>query len=466
MIKKILCLFLLSASTALIAEEVVTTKKDEPDGYFGLKIGAIVTPTFGYRVRDKASGVSDTSQSDKTGFSMPWTLFSISKEWENTGIKVEFWGEVLKSNSLSSDTNADGGNKSNPHIFAIRRANIQKLWEFGSFTHRLTFGMQELPHMHSVWGGYYDWRYMDRSPLESLGFANDPVDLGLSYLLKWKSLSAHLAVVNGEGYRSLQNANGTGYDTVGRLSWEQPWTDSFKTGLHFLARSGNAFGYAGNECIEGKTRCLPSDNNPNTLLRGDVRLSQNQTYAIESNVIWREYVNFGVGGMFRKKFGGTINDGINPYLYPRHVDETIGRGAYAWLGLGTKLIRWVFRGEIGNGGPNPGVLTTESNLQEPWVRLSSLNTLKTPTYSDKSYYISKQVYWEYFLSEATRFGIGYSEVRSYDSRGVPNKTYIDNFSNEKTAAEYQSQFSTPSAPLISEYGRLDRNIFVKANIIF
>jgi hypothetical protein len=465
-IKFLLPSLLFFFSYALGAEEVVTTKKEEPDGYYGLKVGAIVTPTFGYRVRDKASGVSDTTQSDRTGFSMPWTIITISKEWEKTGIKVEFWGEVLKSSALSADTQVDNGPKSNPHIFAIRRANVQKLWELGAFQHRIIFGMQELPHMHSVWGGYYDWRYMDRSPLESLAFSADPVDLGISYLANWKSLSAHVAIVNGEGYRSLQNATGTGYDAIARLSWEQRWQESLKTGLHFLGRQGNAFGYAGNECFEGKTRCLPSDNNVNTQLRGDVRLSQDQTYAVEGNLLWREYVNIGLGGMFKKKYGGTFSDVLAPTQFPKQISETTGRGAYAWLGLGTNLIRWVFRGEIGNGGPNTGLRTTESNLQEPWVRLADANTLRIPTYSDKSYYISKQVYWEYFLSESTRFGVGYMETKSFDSRGAPNKYYIDNLSNERTSQEFQSQFTTPSLPTISEYSKLERMVIIKANVIF
>ncbi|MDZ4725005.1 MAG: hypothetical protein SH817_02525 [Leptospira sp.] len=467
MIRFFLLLFAsLFTSFALFADEVITTKKDEPDGYYGLKVGAILTPTFGYRVRDKASGVSDTSQSDKTGFSMPWTMLMISKEWENTGIKVEFWGEIVKSNSISADTNAEGGSKSNPHIFTIRRANVQKLWELGSFQHRLIFGMQELPHMHSVWGGYYDWRYMDRSPLESLAFSADPVDLGLSYLAQWKSLSTHIAVVNGDGYKSLQNSSNSGYDAIARISWEEKWTDELKTGLHFLGRRGNAFGYAGNECYEGKTKCLPTDNNPNTQLRGNIRLSQDQTYAVEGNVIWKQYVNLGLGGMVKKKFSGEYTDALAPTQFAIPINETLGRGAYAWLGLGTKLIRWVFRGEIANGGPNPGLKTTETTQEEPWVRLSSLNSVKDPVYSDKSYYVSKQVYWEYFFSESTRIGLGYMETRSYDSKGSPNKYYIDNLSNERTVSDYRSQFSTPSAPLISEYGKLERSFFLKANLIF
>ncbi len=449
-----------------MAEEVVTTKKEEPDGYYGLKVGAILTPTFGYRVRDKASGVSDTTQSDRTGFSIPWTLFMISKEWDKTGIKVEFWGEVLKSNVLSADTQVDNGSKSNPHVFAIRRANVQKLWEVGAFQHRIIFGMQELPHMHSVWGGYYDWRYMERSPLESLAFSADPVDLGLSYLATWKSLSAHIAIVNGDGYRSLQNATNTGYDTIARLSWEHRWQESLKTGLHFLGRHGNSFGYAGNECFEGRTRCLPSDNNVSTQLQGDVRLSQDQTYAAEGNILWREYLNIGLGGMFKKKFGGTVRDALAPTQFPKQISETTGRGAYGWVGLGTSFIRLVFRGEIGNGGPNPGLRTTESNLQEPWVRLADANTLQRPTYSDKSYYVSRQVYLEYLHTENSRFGIGYIETRSYNSNGEPNKYYIDNLSNQRTASDFQSQFSTPLPPTISEYGRLDRNLFLKANLIF
>ncbi len=144
-------------------------KKDEPDGYYGLKLGAIVTPTFSYRIRDKASGTTDLSPSDRSGFSLPWTLFFVSKQWEETGVKVEFWGEILRGDAISQNTATDGGNKSNPYIFAIRRANVSKTWSFSSTKHTLQFGMFELPHMFSVWSGYYDWRYIDRSPLESLG---------------------------------------------------------------------------------------------------------------------------------------------------------------------------------------------------------------------------------------------------------------------------------------------------------
>lgn len=80
----------------ILGEEVITTKKEEPDGYYGLKLGAIITPTASLRIRDKASGTTDLSPSDKSGFSMPWTLFSISKEWEDLGLKAEFWGKFLE----------------------------------------------------------------------------------------------------------------------------------------------------------------------------------------------------------------------------------------------------------------------------------------------------------------------------------------------------------------------------------
>jgi len=465
-LKKLFLPILFSVSS-LFAEEIITTKKEEPDGYFGLKLGAIVTPTFGYRVRDSASGVSDTTQSEKTGFSLPWTLVSISKEWDDKGIKVEFWGEVIRSSVLSNDTNATtGGNKSNPQMLAIRRANVQKKWEFGNTKHTLIFGMQELPHMHSVWGGYYDWRYMERSPLESLGFSPDPVDLGLSYIGQWKSLTAHLAVVNGEGYRSIQNATGSGYDTILRLSWEQKFLDDFKTGLHFLGRRANAFGYSGNECFEGKTKCIPNDNDPNTALRGDVRLSQEDSYAVESNFIWREYVNLGLGGMAKKKFGGQYRNALIPTEFPKQVQEKYGRGGYVWFGLGNGMFRIVFRGEMATGGAAQGLRATETDSQEPWVRISGNGNLQSPAYSDKSYYISKQVYLEYLWTESARLGIGYQEQRSYDTSGSPNKWYIDNLSNERTASEYKEQFTKPLPAQISEYGRLDRNILVKASFQF
>lgn len=76
-------LFFLITVNSIFAEKVVTTKDDLPDAYFGLKVGAVVSPSFGYRLRDSSSGTSNAKKDDRTGFSMPWTLFMVSKEWED-----------------------------------------------------------------------------------------------------------------------------------------------------------------------------------------------------------------------------------------------------------------------------------------------------------------------------------------------------------------------------------------------
>ena len=76
-----------------------------------LKVGAVISPSFGYRLRDSSSGTSNARKDDRTGFSMPWTLFMISKEWEEKKVTVEFWGEILRSSQITTDTQADTGSK-------------------------------------------------------------------------------------------------------------------------------------------------------------------------------------------------------------------------------------------------------------------------------------------------------------------------------------------------------------------
>lgn len=448
----------------ILGEEVVTTKKEEPDGYYGLKLGAIITPTASLRIRDKASGTTDLSPSEKSGFSLPWTMFSISKEWEDLGIKAEFWGEILRNDALTNDTAAGTGNKSNPYVFLVRRANLSKTFELGPTKHQLQFGMFELPHMFSVWSGYYDWRYFDKSPLESLGFARVPVDLGINYILRWKSFSLQTAVVNGDGYRNVPNTTNTGYDVIGKISWEPTWTENFKTGFHLLGRASNAFGYASDECREGKTKCLLDDGNPNTRKQGPVSLNQEQVVALETNLLWKEWVNLGLGGMFKKQLGGTIVDRMAPYQPGTMIPETTGRGAYLWLGLGNGVLRLVTRGEVATGGPSPGLRATESVEREPWVRFQPGTT--EPRYSDQSYYVSKQIFAEWLFTASTRFALGYTEVRSYDTKGEPNKWYVDSTGEASNRVEYIEQFSKPVSYPISEYGRLDRSIVLKATATF
>ncbi|XDD46319.1 hypothetical protein AB3N60_16670 [Leptospira sp. WS39.C2] len=448
----------------VLGEEVVTTKKDEPDGYYGLKLGAIITPTASIRIRDKASGSNDLSPSDKSGFSMPWTMFSISKEWEDLGLKAEFWGEILRNDSLTNDTSVGTGNKSNPYVFLVRRANIAKTFELGNTKHQIQFGMFELPHMFSVWSGNYDWRYFDKSPLESLGFARDPVDLGINYIFKWKSLSLQAAVVNGEGYREVQNTTNTGYDVIGKIGWDPTWSDNLKTGIHLLGRASNAFGYASDECREGRTKCLLDDGNPNTRRQGPVSLNQEQVIAIESHLLWKDTINLGIGGMFKKQLGGTIVDRLAPYQVGTMVPESTGKGGYLWLGIGNGTLRLVTRGEIATGGPNPGLRATETVEREPWVRFQPGAT--EPRYSDQSYYVGRQIFGEWIFSQSTRFAIGYIEVRSYDRKGEPNKWYVDSTGESSNRVEYIEQFSKPVSYPISEYSRLDRSIVLKATATF
>jgi hypothetical protein len=131
----------------IFSEKIVTTKEDEPDAYYGLKLNLIATPTFGYRLRDSANGTSNAGLNDRTGFSMPWTLLMLSKDWEDKNLSLEVWGELTRNSTLSSDTQVNGGSKANPYLMQIRRANIQKTWKLSQLSLKFIFGIQELMYI-------------------------------------------------------------------------------------------------------------------------------------------------------------------------------------------------------------------------------------------------------------------------------------------------------------------------------
>lgn len=92
----ILLLSLFLARTAY-SEQIVSSKKDEPDAYYGLDVKAVISPSYGARIRDGASGISNSAPNDKTGFSTPWTILMISKTFEETGIQAELWGNLSET---------------------------------------------------------------------------------------------------------------------------------------------------------------------------------------------------------------------------------------------------------------------------------------------------------------------------------------------------------------------------------
>lgn len=457
-----ICFSLLSTSN-LDAEEIVSTKKEEPDAYYGLKVGAIVTPTLTQRMRDGKEATRDISPSDRSGFSLPWTLLMISKEWAETGLQVEFWGEILRSDSVTNDTRATGGNQENPYLFVIRRANVSKTWTGSTLNQKVQFGMIELPHMFSVWSGYYDWRYLERSPLESLAFAKDPVDLGVQYFASWRSLSLQIALVNGDGYRAVQNTTNSGFDGMAKLSWEESSSETWRAGLHLLARSANFAGATASECWEGRS-CLSDDGDPRTRREANLNLSREFVYALEANLIYRGIWNLGLGGMAKKKPGGEIVDRNNLTQPPEQLYERTGRGVYTWLGVGNRQFRMFLRGEMATGGPQTGVVTTETLEREPWIRFG--DTSRQNLYSDQSYTISRQIYFEWLYNPDVRFAVGYTELKSFDRDGEPNKWYVDSQNELRSKQEYRNQFISPTLNPISEYGRLDRSIVLKATATF
>ncbi|MCB1189393.1 MAG: hypothetical protein H7A23_01775 [Leptospiraceae bacterium] len=455
----------------LKAEEIVTTKENEPDAFYGLKIGGIFTPTYGYRVRSP-SGISNTDPNEKTGFSSPWTLLMISKDWEENGIKAEFWTELLRNSSLTSDTKVNGGSKSNPYTIGIRRANVQKSFKKSNITYRFIFGIHELPHVYSQWKNYWDWRYLSKGPMESFAFAAAPADLGLSFITEYKWINFQISAVNGEGYQQIQNTDSAGFDLIGRLSFEPTWKDTIRSGLHFVGRKGNVVGVAGNECREGETSCVADDGKTTTYLLGDLRTRKSRVLGAEWDFIYKEYVNFGVGFVHKKGYGGRLIDMLDPVDSLSFQKDSFGRGRYVWIGLGYQKWRFIYRRDTGTGQTG-SVESVETNEQEIWNRIqktttngTAVATFSTPKYSSKESFLKNYFFLEYLYNTKIRFALGMIDSYSFEKDGTRKKTYINLFGLEKTRNDYLNQVKGIQYDGIVEYAKRDRQIFCKVLLSF
>ncbi|EPG73871.1 hypothetical protein LEP1GSC058_2383 [Leptospira fainei serovar Hurstbridge str. BUT 6] len=446
------------------AEEIVTTKKDEPDGFYGLKVNGVVSGSYGQRLRDKASGISNAYPNDETGFSTPWTLLMINKEWKETGIGLELWGELLRASQFSADTKVDGGTKSNPYTLGIRHALIRKTWETNLGTYSLTFGMQELPHTYTQWKNYWQWRYVDKGPLESLGFAQAPADIGVGANGKWDSISAQIIFSNGEGYRQSQNTDSSAIDVSSRISYEPKIDENTRFGIHFFSRQANFAGAAGTDCRKGTT-CLPTDNNPATILQKDIRALQSTSYAVEADFDKRKLINFGLGWVWRKQYGGAIVDRAKPLSPPLSpgVDST-GTAAYAWLALGWDSIRIIGRMEGGAG--HDGVLAADrAKIKDilpgvpesvGWSQVPGSPVRGSSGYSSHASYRKGSVFIEWIVSDTIKLSFGYSESRNRDVNGGREKTYVDQTGTVRTSADYLGQYASNTGNPISSYGQLGK----------
>ncbi|TGK12631.1 hypothetical protein EHO60_09665 [Leptospira fletcheri] len=461
-LKSVFLLFFVS--TAMNAEEIVTTKKDEPDGFYGLKVGGIVSGSYGQRYRDSASGISNAYPNDETGFSTPWTLLMINKEWKETGVSLELWGELLRASQFSSSTRADGGTKSNPYTLGIRHALVRKTWDTKLGTYSLTFGMQELPHTYTQWKNYWQWRYVDKGPLESLGFAQAPADIGFGANGKWDAFSAHVMLSNGEGYRQSQNTDSSAIDLSSRISYEPKIDEDTRFGLHFFSRNANFAGAAGTDCNEGTT-CMPSDNNPSTILRKDLRALQSTSYAVEADFDKRKFLNFGIGWIWKKQNGGAIVDRAHPSALPLApgVDST-GDAGYAWLALVWDSIKIVGRMEGGTG--NNGVMSADrSRISQifpgvpdsaSWSQVAGTPVRSSSGYESHTSFRKGSVFVEWILSDTIKLSVGYSELRNRDVNGSRQQVYIDQSGLARTQADYLGQYTSNTGIGISSYGQLDK----------
>ena len=465
------CVF---CNISLFADEVVTTKPGDVDAFYGLRISGVVSPSFSYRYRDSSSGISSNSPSTTAGFSLPWTLLMVEKEFSETGIKAEFWGEVLRASDFSNGTRIDGGTKSNPLTLGIRRALIKKEWVFDSWKMTLSGGIQELPHTYTQWQRYWNWRYIDRAPLESMGFANSPADAGVFLKVRNQEFSAEAGVVNGEGYRELQNTNSPGYDVASRISYEPTILEKYKLGFHVFGRSGNALGQSGTECRESVTTCLPTDGNPTTLLQRDNRFNRNESLGSEWNFVFSEYINFAVGGFVRRSSRGKIFDLYKPGSSFTDQKDLVGKGHYTWLSLGNETWKILLRYESGTGRAG-SVLTNFTNETgiEPYFSQNTVGSYapsvqvnSPPAYSSREYYRRVGTFLEYSYAPNIRFAFGGYLTRNFDANGRNEKSYVDQFGLVRTQTEYLSQFASGVPRGITEFTAVDRTFFIRTTFEF
>ncbi|MBW0432049.1 hypothetical protein [Leptospira yasudae] len=479
--------FILTAET-MFAEPVVTTKKDEPDAYYGLDVRGVISPSYGEKLNSDSAGTVNNganpylNPNDKVGFSTPWTLLMISKTFQETGIQTELWGELVRNAQLTADTRLDGGTKPNPYVIAIRRASIKKTWDTSAGNYTLNFGMQELPHTYTQWSNYWKWRYIDRGPLESLGFSPQPADIGLSATGKWSIVSSQLMLSNGEGYRESQNANSAGMDVSSRVSVEPELGEKGKAGFHLFYRRENAFGARKNECYEGKTSCVRSDLDPNTSYFKSTRSLQSDTAGSEFDLIWNGAVqlNFGIGAFFKRQYAGELRDRYQPFSAPLvYGKDRFGRGAYAWLSIG--IGNFSILGRIERGTGNNGIVGATDSQQKEWIPGTGVpvSTQTLPTafatsvpetsnngYASKSSFRRISVFFEWIVMPQFRMALGYVENKNFDSRGIAQNSYIDVNGTERTEREYLNQFNGAGGPGILSYSALDRQIILKTTIEF
>ncbi|EKO76435.1 hypothetical protein LEP1GSC068_1502 [Leptospira sp. Fiocruz LV3954] len=472
----VILLSIFFSARTVYAEQIVSAKKDEPDSYYGLDVKAVISPSYGARIRDGASGISNSNPNDRTGFSTPWTLLMISKTFEEIGIQTELWGELIRNNQLTSNTRVDAGTKQNPYVLNVRRASIKKNWNTSSWgNYTLGFGIQELPHTYTQWNNYWRWRYIDRGPLESLGFAPQPADIGLNAVGIWSIVSSQLMVSNGEGYRETQNTNSAGLDVSSRFSIEPQLGENGKAGFHIFYRRENAFGSGGNECFEGKTTCLPNDLNPTTALSKQTKSLRSDTAGLETNLIWNGSIkwNLGLGGFFKKQNSGEIRDRLQPFTAPLVFGKDgSGKALYAWLSVGVGNFHVLGRMERGTG--NNGVVGVTETIQKEFLPgfptslapqiQNILPETRTNGYSSKSSFRRISVFFEWIVNPRFRMAIGYIENKNYDTNGVGQKVYIDQLGNERTEKEYLSQW-TGNLGIVS-HSVLDRQVLLRTTIEF
>ncbi len=464
-------LFFLCISAAG-AEDIVTTTEDAED-YNGFRVQTLINPAYENRDRDVHSGVGLRLPDDSYGFTLRRSHLRVSKEWKDSNIEAAFQADVIRNHELSRDTALNSGAKADPYLVYVSNAYIQKGFQSGNLFNGIRLGIQEVP-MYYFFKKSDQVHYLFGAP-EELQLTPNRSDIGLSWFMRYNWFAVHLMGANGEGALQAQGKESSGFDALGRVSFEPPSGEILGFEAHLYYRRANIAGFSGNECREGRTPCLASDGNAATNLEKDLRSLRNEYYGGEFGLRISDYLKITGGVFWMRDLGGRTLD-LAPGRAVRYEADKIGIAEYLGFTVGPARIKFFTRFTFGTGS-NGRLTATRSREQliEPYVSppspgiQSPLLIFNTPdrfAYEDKSVFRKIAAGADFTLLENCKITVG-AEFFSYtDSSGGPGKSYVDVLGNERTKSEYTDQYRLLNPQGIAEYSRKTTHYFVRAGVWF
>lgn len=472
--KRIFFIILIAFTLPLRAEDLITSQQGLSDGFYGFRMQVFINPAYENRDRDTHSGLGLKSPDDSYGFVLRRSTVRISKIWEDSGIEAVLQGDVIRNHNLSRDTALDNGTKNDPYLFFVSNAYAQKSFVTGEVSHYFRLGIQDVPSFYLNSFRDKTYHFMTAMP-ETLRFTPDVHDAGFSYILKYQFFTMQWMIANGEGALQAQGKDSSGLDLLGRISFEPANGGLIHVAGHLFYRRANIGGFSGNECREGQTPCLASDQNAATNLEKDLRSIRDQYFGAEGVVSITEYFRMNFGGFLLKDYGGVTQDLI-PGRSVSYSPDLTGYAKFAGFSAGRTWLKFSLRYDTGTG--TTGFLTaTQSRrlglspyLDQPAAGATSpaLQLLSPGSYNfeDKSRYQRFVVALDFEIFSGARVAFGAETFIFSDRNGSPGKSYVDVLGMERTQNEFLNQFRYQGSQGISEFSRDSVHWFLRGGIWF